>query len=482
MIDEMKKNIFIIACFLLISNVSAQNQFDAVEFSTEDLNGTARYVGMGGALDALGGDISVMGSNPAGTAIFKKTDASFTGGILFTGENGQLGRDNLRASFDQAGIVFTLPDYGSSNLKTINFGFNYQKKRNFFNNQNSNIQLDGILSQTNQFANFINYGGSGMVSDITPSVLNYDETSKEYSGVGANSANYRKSTFGYLNQYDLNVSFNVSNQFFFGMSLGIYDMNSKRDSYYMELRSDNSVYDVSNWYDTDGSGYDLNFGFICRPIKTSNFRFGVSIHTPTWFRLTDINESSLSLDNYDRVYPDYLPSEYEYDYRTPWKFGLSLGHTISNNLAFGVQYELSDLSTSCYSSLDWDNEDYFGRMNDYIKDHLKTQHSFKLGMEYKPINNLALRCGYNYISSPIKDTADRDIDNGYTCETDYTNWKGTNRFTFGIGYRYNGGYIDFAYQYQTRKGDFYAFTDENLRPKDVSDNRSQIMATLGFRF
>ncbi len=478
----MKKYILFAISLLPLSNIFAQNQFDAADITTSDLNGTARYVGMGGALDALGGDISVMGSNPAGTAIFKKTDASFTGSILFTGENGQLGRDDLRASFDQAGIVFTLPEYNSSNLKTINFGFNYQKKRNFLANQNTNLHLNGNLSQTNQFADYINNGRTGMITDLTPSILDYDEENG-YLGVGAQHANYRKSTFGYIGQYDINVSFNVSNQYFFGMSLGLYDVSSKRDSYYYEYGSDGNEYDISSWYDTDGSGFDLKFGFICRPIQTSNFRFGLTVHTPTWFRLTDINESGISLNNYDRVYPDYYPSEYEYDYRTPWKFGLSLGHTVRNNFAFGAQYEISDLSTSKYNSIDWENDEYFSIMNHFIKDHLKTQHSIKLGMEYKPVKNLALRCGYNYVSSPIKEDAQKSsVYNGYSCETDYTNWKGTNRFTLGLGYRYNGGYFDLAYQYQTQKGDFYAFTDEKLHSKEISNNRSQIMATLGFRF
>ena len=478
----MKRIIFAVVSLYICTVSFAQNQYDAVEISTGDLNGTARYVGMGGALDALGGDVSVMGSNPAGTAVFKRSDMSFTGGILFTGENGQLGRDNVRSSFDQAGIVFTLPEFGSSSLKTINFGLNYQKRRNFFGNQNTHIALDGNMSQTHQFADFINNGGQGMITDIAPTILKYDDVNETYSGVGANSANYRKSTIGSINQYDLNVSFNVDNQFFFGMSLGIYDVNSKRDTYYMEYGSDNNVYDFSNWYDTDGSGFDLKFGFICRPIKESPFRFGFSVKTPTWYRLSDINEGGVMLNDYDRVYPEFYPSDYEYDFRTAWKFGLSVGHTVGKNFAIGAQYEISDLSTSRYSTIDWENEEYFATMNDYISEHLKSQHTFKLGMEFKPMQNIALRCGYNYISSPIKEEAWKSTNVGYTCETDYTNWKGTNRFTLGFGYRYKGGYFDLAYQYQTQKGDFHAFTDGNLRPKEISNNRSQLMATLGFRF
>ena len=38
---------------------------------------------------------------------------------------------------------------------------------------------------------------------------------------------------------------------------------------------------------------------------------------------------------------------YSYKVYTPWKFGLSLGHTIGKNVALGAVYEYSD-----YSSLD----------------------------------------------------------------------------------------------------------------------------------
>jgi hypothetical protein len=60
----------------------AQDTYDAARFASSDLNGTARYVGMGGVLSALGGDISVMSSNPAGTALFRKSEASLTLGVV----------------------------------------------------------------------------------------------------------------------------------------------------------------------------------------------------------------------------------------------------------------------------------------------------------------------------------------------------------------------------------------------------------------
>lgn len=44
----------------LASAAAAQNQYDALRFLGNDVNGTARFVGMGGAMSALGADLSTM--------------------------------------------------------------------------------------------------------------------------------------------------------------------------------------------------------------------------------------------------------------------------------------------------------------------------------------------------------------------------------------------------------------------------------------
>ena len=56
------KKIFIIFIGGLVTSLSAiaQETYENARISDNDLNGTARYVGMGGAMDALGADISTM--------------------------------------------------------------------------------------------------------------------------------------------------------------------------------------------------------------------------------------------------------------------------------------------------------------------------------------------------------------------------------------------------------------------------------------
>ena len=66
----MKKILFIIAASLMPVALSAQSAIDAYAMSQTDFRGTARFMAMGGAFGALGGDVTSMNQNPAGTVSY----------------------------------------------------------------------------------------------------------------------------------------------------------------------------------------------------------------------------------------------------------------------------------------------------------------------------------------------------------------------------------------------------------------------------
>lgn len=518
-------NKIFLSCALSFVGLSAfaQGGYDAGNIIQNDLNGTARYVGMGGALNALGADLSTMSSNPAGTGLFRKSDVSFTASCVITGEAGQVDMGRSRASVDNGGVVFAFPvDNSGSGLQFVNVGVNYRKNRNFFGNNMVGIKglgTEGNYSQTFQLASLCNdaYSAGDMskglaymsapftdddrniVDDegnpVDCSVVDYYNGA--YQGVGAQAANYYRSTYGNNSEIDMNVAINVSDRFYAGVTFGIYSLNYFRNSFYEELAAfphqddgTNHYYDFSNSYVTSGSGFDIKLGFICRPIEASPFRVGISVSTPAWYRLTDANSSMLYVDN---QYISSLNSgDYDYNFRTPWRFNLSLGHTIGNKIALGAEYEFCNYASAHYSDINGNSLSIYNddkdEHNGDVKSVLKIQHIAKFGVEYKPLDWLSLRLGYNYVSSAYKNNKrnwlyyDSDI-----TDTDYTNWHGINRITCGVGFRWNGGYFDIAYQYQGQKGDFYAFStsnnsDNQLQASTIKNNRSQIMGTLGFRF
>lgn len=507
----MKKILYTtILAALASSQAYAQDAYDAANITTQDLNGTARYVGMGGALSALGADLTTIGTNPAGTALMRRNDCSVSFGGVFTSNAGAMGQDRGRFSFDNASVVFAFPhDNSGEGLQFVNFGVGYNKGRNHIGNLFTGIDLDldkGVFSQTNQIADMAEqcykYDAWGMLADMSAEntqkghehagIICEDE--QGYFGIPAKEANYHRATYGSSSNVNVNLSFNVSDQFYFGAAVGIHSLGYSRQSFYEELGADGNYYDFTNFYNTSGEGVDIKLGFICRPIATSPFRFGVSVHTPTWYRLTDECTSELHLNDEFVMYGSSWDYGYElqYHFRTPWKFNFSLGTTIGNNFAIGAEYELTDFSTGKYTPNGGGYSAYFNDINKYIGESLKAQHTFRIGAEYKPIQPLSLRLGYNYVTSPYYSDSYLSIPfDGHKTETDYTNWGAINRITAGIGYRWSTWYIDMAYQCQLQKGDFYAFddycTDQKgntyyLPATSISNNRSQILFTLGFKF
>lgn len=503
----MNKKVFMIGLMSAVClTIQAQNPYEAANFSTSDLNGTARYVGMGGALSALGGDISTMSTNPAGTGMFRKSEFSITASAVISGTSGVLGESTSKASFDQAGLVVALPT-DDVNVQGMTFGLNINKHKNFFGNVDTDVYgLNGIFSQTNQIAGLANEAlrndnWQGALADMSAAMYSdkgelqkagiLNETYELgddnvyhlacYEGVGAQAAHYQRSTWGSNMSVDMNFSINLKNQYFIGAAVSVYDVESRRNSMYEELGVDNSYFDFTNYYDTKGNGVSIKLGTIIRPIEESPFRFGVFIHTPTWYTLEDINGSELYLGDCFVSRKDFDP--YQYRLRSPWRFGLSLGTTVGNYFAVGAEYEFQDLSTNHYSQRGGGNSSYFNYQNNMMNKVLKGQHTLKIGMEVKPADAFSIRCGYNFLSAPMKSDGYNILAyDGVMTETDFTNWKDTHRFTFGLGYRFKGGYIDMAYQYNTQKGDFYAFDDQMLPATEIKNNRSQIMATLGLRF
>lgn len=514
---------------LVLSGASAmayaQGGYDAGNIVQSDLNGTARYVGMGGALNALGADMSTMNSNPAGIGLFRKSDISVTGSILVSAEAPQLTEGRTRSSLDNAGAVFCFPlDDSGRGLQFVNLGISYRKNRNFFGN--NSVAIAGLnrgdFSQTYQLAALANdafiydyfevglpymsapfYDDKGNLVDdegypVHCSVIGDDLNNNKapFFGTGAAEAKYYRTTYGGSSEVNFDLAFNNSDRFYYGISLGVHSLTYNRNSFYAELAShshdDGSrhFYDFSNSYITSGTGFDVKFGVVWRPIEDSPFRFGFSACSPIWYKLTDANSSELYVDD---EYISYFNSgDYDYKLRTPWKFNLSLGHTIGTKIALGAEYELCDYSSTKYSDTSGNPLAYYNddkkEHNGDVKSVLTTQHTVKLGAEFKPLDNFAFRVGYNFVTSAYKNNKKnwRYYDSVLT-DTDYTNWHGINRITLGAGYRWKGGYLDVAYQYQMQSGDFYAFStsnymDNELQASTIKNNRSQIMATLGFRF
>ena len=84
----MKRNKYSLAVVmsLFALSMTAQETYQDTKMIGNELNGTARYVGMGGAMEALGADISTISSNPAGVGLFRNSQVSLSGGFVAQGD------------------------------------------------------------------------------------------------------------------------------------------------------------------------------------------------------------------------------------------------------------------------------------------------------------------------------------------------------------------------------------------------------------
>ena len=516
-----------------VPGVNAQTQYEAARFSENELNGTARFVGMGGAMGALGADISVIGTNPAGIGLYRSHDVSTSFGFNATKTASEFGgtqmKDkNLRASFDQIGFVYSNKIGNRTTLRYVNFGFNYHKSKNFNRYFQSGGMLEG-LSQTQQMANMVNgsigsinemdniynYDGKTGVNPYSPTASNYPYLGvmgirTELVGVGTfedsqgqyqapigwygDASGYQSREEGGIHEYDFNISTNIEDRIYLGLTLGVYDINYHSSTYYTEDIYDgghSGYYELRNDYRVDGSGLDLKFGAIFRPVLESPFRFGVAIHTPIWYNLTETYASEMysnlvyedgSTFEANEYTPDYTGGKTLRDYqlRTPWRFNLNLGTVFGGIMAVGAEYEYADYSSS---KLRYADGYEMANQTSYIAEDLKGVHTIRLGMETCITPAFSLRAGYNYSTSAYKETAYKALDyNDMRADTEYRNSFGHHTATVGLGYRWNYFYADLAYKYDTNKSDFYAFSAEDLKATKVTDDRHQLLLTLGVKF
>lgn len=526
---------------MLGTAAAAQETYENAPLLQKDLNGTARYVGMGGAMEALGADLSTIGTNPAGMGLFRRSMVAGSFGFNTQTDAQSFGSANkTNMSFDQAGFVYSLR---SGKRSIVNFGFNYTKSTNFDQILTASGRLNG--ASQNKLSAMKNANGVYKLKAENQSLVSnnatYNQADYLYSNVLFNNSDkaelsadgvivnqgdkspvfynatdyqFGRATSGYIGQYDFNVSGNANDRFYWGVTFGLYDVHYHGTSAYAESLVDGTQaignITMGDERKITGSGFDIKGGVIFRPVEESPFRIGLYVHTPTWYDLTTQNYTVLS-NNTSKEYGsrDGGTSNEAYSFKlyTPWRFGVSLGHTVGNYLAIGATYEYADYSTSDIRVNDGGSIDYWGNyydeshsdeaMKQSIKNSLKGVHTLKLGVEFKPEKNFAVRLGYNYLSSMYdkngyKNGTINSYGTYYASTTDYTNWKDTHRITAGFGYTLRNLTFDVAYQYSQTNGDFYPFMSYKDKTNSAYDNicdavkvsnkRNQVLLTVGYKF
>jgi hypothetical protein len=494
----MKKiSLIILAVLSVFTGVIAQNVDDALRYSQVFYGGTARFMSMGGAFTALGGDMSSLSQNPAGIGVFRSSELTITPQLFHintsAGFNNGITSDYLyNFNLNQAGIVSNIISNNSeTGLITLNVGYSFNKT----NNLNQSIRIQGVSttsSMADHWAGISNGWNKGELgANVPDAYLAYDRgiidtlsgSNLDYGTVFSNYGNNPSSVYGqtirrlvsyegYTGEHAISVGGNYSNKIFFGATLGISKL--KYTSHYEHLESTDIALDskfkdftYTDHFENTGTGYSLKIGAIIKPIET--LRIGLAFHSPTLYRINEYFYENIT-SNFTDGGPYESPNEpmrYSYALTTPFRALAGVAVQIKKVAILSADYEFVDYSTAKFSETG-DGYDYSIK-NLAIKNGLKSTSNVRVGGEFR-LNNLYLRGGYSYYGKAFKKG---DINENL----DYSS------ISFGGGFREQNVFIDFGFT-RLMNSQKYILYDSSIETSmaNLSINKNMFTVTLGYKF
>ena len=513
--NVMKKTALILLLGTAAVGMEAQTMYDALRFSENNYEGTARTMAMGNAFTALGGDLGGITINPAGSAVAGYSQITITpgvnisvnnaGGTPLPGETTPLG---FGKSMKNSWARFNIPNYGVSlnfdthrtkGIKNISIGFIANTTNRFQESLmtsgiNNNTSITGalavgaggfnssILQDPNAYYNgghwsYITAIQSGMISPLTGSSEEYIGASEFLSDngdifvPGPLDQSYQRQTSGFKYDYVINLGFNISDFVYVGANLGITSFNYDSALRYIERAVDPADFenvfnvdgqDVTTYfndmmydyrYSATGVGIYGKFGVIVTPMK--NLRLGAAIQTPTSTTISEnwSESGSTTFDNPEFNASSESPvGEFKYKLISPFRANFGAAWTFGTFGLISLDYEICDYSAMKFKEMNSMQSGEFEYQNADIKDFMGTSHMLRAGIELKPVPQFAIRAGYGLTTHPQKGI-NAYGDSKYIWEM-FPNTM-THKGSFGLGYSSNGSFFaDVACSY-TKYADEY---------------------------
>lgn len=467
----MRSKALLIVFVLCLSSLLQAQDFDRYLLSQRDISGTARYVAMGGAFAALGGDVSAIIDNPAALGVFRHGELSLTIDYQYT------------ASHSSATMPYTnvlrLPQFScvfgwgkedkQVGLLRSNFAVQYHRVRSYNRSYATSSvqpfsQTDLIAELTKDVDPLSLNAGNDVWDDVSIgwlSVMGYDcgvivpdtvNIGTWYSVLTENEnvqANTQVKETGSADEYTFSYGANIANRFYWGLSVNLFTLKHNKTVSYSEAFKQGGGYSYVTSVSATAVGGSASIGFLYRPV--TSFRMGAALFTPTttYLRISntvdygDVSspQNTLSFDKY------YLPAR----------------------LTAGVAWQFT---TKGLLSLEYD-------WRCPVKNVLPAEHTLKIGGEYVVKNNWFFRMGYSYKSAFAK--TDFYFMPGTTdtrTDTEFFNPKGVHYAGLGLGFRNQRWYCDLAYQYRMEKMDFYAHCYQST-PDVLQLSSHRIILTIG---
>lgn len=482
--------------FLVFQVSFAQTSTEALRLSASWPLGTARNLGTGNSMFAIGPDFSAIGSNPSGIAGFWKSEFVFSAGVLATQFNsGFSGDSNVITEDDYSHL--SLPNIGfvivdrpwDGNWKTSNWvvGFNrvadYRKQIQFAGRTTGSMTdswrenaAGKDSSQLNGFEEGLAWS-SGAIYDFERDHI-YET---DYQLSPQNKLLKRENTTidGGKSELFLGYGANYDDKLWFGFTINLPLVSFTEDRTYREQDGEENGIPYFNeltytsYINTTGYGINGKVGLTFKPLSTVHL--ALALHSPTRFQLTDDYNTTLSYDYTDGNHDGPIRSEspygsFQYALRTPWSFSGGVGIIAGTHGFISGSLKWTDYSSMQYDYSVQGNGNQFEQeereVNQDIKQTYGSAIDLNIGGELA-LEKWRLRAGVALAQSVYAN--DETFDPSYHA---------------GIGYRDESYFIDLGYRLSEADEGYLPYeTIDAPQPFVVNDyTRHYVTMTLGLKF
>ncbi len=441
----MKRLRYIVSLVLCALSLCAWSQ-DLARLGERSITGTARYIGMGGAMSAIGADPSATLDNSAALGLYRRTEVLVSFDQLID-RTRQVGTANtcsrLQFMLPQASIVISIPTFNPDNVgvQFNNFQISYQR----VNAYSRMMYAEGT-------------NGASLGALVNTPSINWDIP---FCTLPTNAANAMQLIeTGYTNEYALDWAMNIKNRWYVGAGLHVQSYLLSSEAVYRELfekyATDGKAFANTNTTKLILSGVTCNFsaGLICRPLKW--LRLGFGIQTPAIGSIVTSTSGTFAAQT-DSLRYSYAPDGRSSDrnFHMPLHTSTSVAFQIG---AYGMAALQYDYRHSAYMD-DW--------------------HSLRVGLEVIPVMGMYINAGYAYESTfrsaarivPMDDTFNRQ-------DTYFLQNRWSQYASCAIGYRGQHVIVQAAYQYRWQHIGLYAH--ENAGPYNMRTDTHRIVLTIGW--
>jgi len=507
----MKRNLLFIIALFVCALSFGQGEIDAYRYANDDLSGTARGQAMGGAFGALGGDVTGVAINPAGIGVYRSSEVVANMSLTSSLTSGNTNQEsNTKFHFDNLSYIAYYP-VAKGSMLSLNFGFNYNRIKSF--DQRYSSSRSSMSSSLTDYMALLTYGvnhsaWTGNTNDYYSSysnipwlsalawdgyLINQGDANNNYTSILNPGETVRPSLKvserGKVEAYDFTIGSNIANKFFWGATFSLTNLSYSMSSSYDETFSEGGGFNLGNYLETSGSGYQAKIGVIYKPVDA--LRLGASYHSPVWYSMTDYYQGWVTPRGLgqDAGYTETPDASTNYYFRTPGSWTFSAAAVLSTFAIVSVDYEIKDYA---YMNLR-DNNGEWSDVNDLMKSDYKNASTVRAGIEFRFTPQFSGRVGYAWAQNPyqtdIKSLGEIVAPAGTI--PNYTLSGDVNYLTAGVGFRFTPQfYVDFALVLRTQKDDLYYFplvsgvngVNSDSFVGTSTDKTLKGLITLGYKF